>query len=57
MTWLYLYGILTGSAITSLSFVIYKVFSCKKDREMKYQASIKVGQNYHSGIVTFREIK
>ncbi len=52
----YLLGVLTGSVVTCLSFAIYKIFTNSK-REGQFEASIKVGQNYHSGIVTFKEVK
>ncbi len=57
MDLIYLYGVVTGFAISSLSYVVFKIFSKDGLKESKYQASIKVGQNYQSGIVTFREIK
>lgn len=53
---MYLLGVATGSAITCLSFVIYRIFS-PPIKEGKFEASIKVGRNYQSGIVTFKEVK
>ena len=52
---MYFLGVLTGSVVTMLSFAVYKIFN-KSNKRQKYEASIKVGQNYHSGIVSFREL-
>ena len=53
---MYLLGVLTGSVVTCLSFIVYKIFSPSL-KEGKFEASIKVGRNYQSGIVTFKELK
>ena len=53
---MYLLGVMTGSAVTCISFAVYKIFS-PSTKEGKFEASIKVGRNYQSGIVTFKEVK
>ena len=53
---MYLLGVMTGSAVTCISFAVYKIFS-PSIKEGKFEASIKVGRNYQSGIVTFKEVK